>query len=155
MLLELRGRGIQRGKKDEPRSIRRGQWRSTHQGWSLEEKGGVKVQLQVETSAVPGCRLGYGNGPPLPTWEQFISQVGWSISCDRGAWEWGVQARDLRRWDNSSNLERRQPKILFQIILSLYAIKGTLFFPYQGFLMRSPNKKLIEKYICKCVVQCS
>jgi len=31
----------------------------------------------------------------------------------------------------------------------LYAVqtfKGTLFFPYQGFLMKSPKKKLFENY---------
>jgi len=67
----------------------------------------------------------------------------------------GAYKLETLEGDNSSNLEQSQPKVLFQLIISLYTVKGTLFFSYQDFLMRSTNKKLVEKIylqVC-CTVQ--
>jgi len=67
------------------------------QGRSLEEKGGVQVQLQAETSTVLDCRLGDAKSPPISVRKQVISQVDWSLPRDRGPWEWSIQTQDFRR----------------------------------------------------------
>jgi len=76
---------------------------------SLEEKGGVQVQLQAETLTVPGCRPGDAKSPPILVRKQVVSQMDWSLPCDRDPWEWSIQARDFRRWSNPSYMERDQP----------------------------------------------
>ena len=76
---------------------------------SFKENGGVQVQLQAETSAVPGHRPSDEEGPPIPARKQVVSQVDWSLQGDRSPWEWSIQARDFRRWSNPSYVERNQP----------------------------------------------
>jgi len=59
---------------------------------ALKKEGGVQVQLQAETSEVPGCRPGNAEGPPVPVRKQAISQVDWPFQSNGGPWEWSIEA---------------------------------------------------------------
>jgi len=56
----------------------------------LEKEGGVQVQLQVETSAIPGRRPGDEEGSPVPVRKQAIPQVDRSFQNNGGPQKWGV-----------------------------------------------------------------
>ena len=77
-------------REGEPEPTGQSKGRSKDQGWSLEEKGGVQIQLQAETSTVSGPRPGDAEGPLVPAREQVVPQVNWSFKSDKGPWEWSI-----------------------------------------------------------------
>ena len=74
-----------------------------------------QVQLEAETSPIPGRRPGDAEGPPISIREQAIPQVDWSFQSDRGPWEWGINAWDVGGRRDSSYMECDQPQVLLQL----------------------------------------
>jgi len=75
----------------------------------------------------------------------------WPIPRGGGARKRSLQARNFGGWSYTSNMEWGEPQILFQlkyfvnVLWTIRINKGTLFFPHESFLMRSPNEKLFLK----------
>jgi len=79
--------------------------------------------------------------------EQVVSQMDRTLQSNRSQGKWFVQVGDSRRGPHPTQLECSQFKILFQLknIMKCTILKGTLFFPLGGFLMRSPSKKEVQE----------